>query len=94
MACTPLSNDGKTIIGYICWTPQYYTFWGKRRTQVNFSYGPYYGVEVLDDKGKRRRGTKAEWAAIVDWLHRNTYRRGNKESGRDIIGYVKPKWKP
>lgn len=89
MTCHEIvDNDGKTT-GFICSTPSYYTFVGKKR--VNFLYGPYYGVDVLNEKGRTRQGTHRELDAIIDWLHRNTYKRPRD---RELIGYVKPRWKP
>lgn len=91
MTCIPLVNTKKQITGYVCVTPGYHTFIGKRR--INFLYNPWYGIDVLNEKGRTRQGTKAEIKAICDWLKRNTYQRAPR-GDRELIGYVKKKWKP
>ena len=91
MPCIPLVDNKNRNVGFVCVTPGYHTFVGKKR--IDFLYNPWYGVEVLNEKGRTRRGTKKELDAICDWLRRNTYKHA-RNGDRERIGYVKNRWKP
>lgn len=91
MTCSPIKNQKNETVGFVCSTPSYYTFIGKKR--IDFTYSPWYGIDVLGANGKFRKGTKKEIDAICDWLKRNTYQRAYR-GDRELIGYVKKKWKP